>query len=224
MVELIKPGLFGKTVHADNRRMDFDFGNEQLLFLKKDIDVLFIGDSITQLWDITAYMGMDFFIVNRAIGGDDSTYLLRRFDADCIQLHPKKCILLIGANDITETEYDHWWRKPGKSVEEVMENYKTNIRQMINKCEESDIPLCICSIIPSDIAPPYDKAIRFDMTARMNCFLKEISESKLLPYIDYHSSLCQADGKTIIPAYTNDGIHPNAKCYGIMSDILSEYL
>lgn len=29
---MIKPGFFGKNVPADNRRIDFDFGNEQILY------------------------------------------------------------------------------------------------------------------------------------------------------------------------------------------------
>ena len=44
---IIKPGNFGKNVPADNRRGDFDFGNEQILYLKISVDILFIGDSIT---------------------------------------------------------------------------------------------------------------------------------------------------------------------------------
>ena len=224
MQNIIKPGLFGKTVHADNRRKDFDFGNEQLLFLKKKIDALFIGDSITQLWDIPAYVGNKLFIVNRAIGGDDSTYLLRRLDADCIQLRPKKCFLMIGTNDITQTEYDHWWRKKGRPVQEVFKDYKINILGIIQKCKEAAIPLLLCSIIPSDIAPPFDKQTRFEMTCAINRFLQESASQNHLAYIDYHSALCASNGQTILPGYTEDGIHPNAACYGAMAKILKEYL
>ncbi|MFQ8952989.1 MAG: hypothetical protein ACLR56_08280 [Oscillospiraceae bacterium] len=67
---MIKPGNFGKNVPADNRRGDFDFGNEQILYLKRSVDILFIGDSITQLWDHYAYFGTKCYIVNRGIGGD----------------------------------------------------------------------------------------------------------------------------------------------------------
>jgi len=224
MQDLIKPGLFGKTVHADNRRMDFDFGNEQLLFLHKKINALFIGDSITQLWNIPAYVGNKLFIVNRAIGGDDSTYLLRRVDADCIQLRPEKCFLMIGTNDITQTEYDHWWRKKGRPVQEVFENYKANILGIIQKCKKAAIPLILCSIIPSDIAPPFDKQTRFEMTFAMNSFLRESACQNCLAYIDYHAGLCAPDGRTLLPGYTEDGIHPNAACYDAMAKILMEYL
>ena len=66
---IIKPGNFGKNVPADNRRGDFDFGNEQVLYLKRSVDILFIGDSITQLWGHYAYFGTKCYIVNRGIGG-----------------------------------------------------------------------------------------------------------------------------------------------------------
>ena len=67
-------------------------------------------------------------IVNRAIGGDDLHHLLRRFDADCIQLAPARCVLMIGTNDISRTHYDHWWRTEGEPQQLVLEEYKANLR------------------------------------------------------------------------------------------------
>ena len=37
-MEIIKPGNFGKTVAADNLRYLFDYQNEQLILLEKEID------------------------------------------------------------------------------------------------------------------------------------------------------------------------------------------
>lgn len=221
---MIKPGYFGKTVCADNRRMDFDFGNEQLLYLGTKIDLLFIGDSITQLWDIPAYIGREKCIVNRAIGGDDSTYLLRRFDADCIQLAPARCVLMIGTNDISRTHYDHWWRTEGEPQQLVLEEYKANLRELVRKCKAAGVALSFCSVIPSDIAPPFDKELRFSMTAEMNGFLRGLCAENCLQYIDYFPALCLPDGKTIRPDYTPDGIHPNARGYAAMARILTESL
>ena len=215
--DIIKPGLFGKTVPADNRRMDFDFYNEQILYLKKRPDLLFIGDSITQLWDLNAYFGSNQFIVNRGIGGDDSTYLAKRFQADCIQLNPKKVILMIGTNDITRTHFDPWWRKMGEEEETVLNEYKRNILEIIKESDAAKIELILCSVIPSDIAPPYDKDIRWKMTKEMNAFLKSLGKS----YVDYHRALT-TDGKTLIYELSPDGIHVNAKGYKIMASVLRE--
>ena len=73
-----KTGEFRENVPADNRRGDFDFGNEQILYLKRSVDILFIGDSITQLWGHYAYFGTKCYIVNRGIDGDGSEYTVRR--------------------------------------------------------------------------------------------------------------------------------------------------
>ena len=214
---MIKPGLFGENVPADSRRFDFDFYNEQILFLNKSVDLLFVGDSITQLWDLNAYFGTDKFIVNRGIGGDCSTYLLKRFDADCIQLNPKKVFLMIGTNDISRTHNDPWWRTQGEDEDKVLNEYKHNVLEMVKKCNDADIELVLCSVIPSDIAEPFDKEIRWKMTNEMNLFLKSLGKA----YIDYHSALTD-DGKTLIFELSFDGIHPNAEAYEIMASVLKE--
>lgn len=219
MENLIKPGLFGKNVPADAKRQDYDFDNEQMLYFKKDIDYLFIGDSITWHWNLSLYFDTKKTLVQRAIGGDNSTYLLKRFDADCIQLKPKTAIIMIGTNDIARCEDDLWWRTKGESEEVVFEEYTQNIRSMIKKCDESNIEVVLCSVIPSTIAPPYNREMRWRMTDRMNEFLKSTGKK----YINYFDSLTY-DGKNIIDEITHDGIHPNAKGYEIMTKILKKEL
>ena len=123
-MNIIKPGNFSVSVPTDAKRMEFDFKNEQLLHLKKEIDYVFIGDSITQLWDIKSYLNSEKTIVNRGIGGDTSYYLNKRFEADCVQLKPKKAVLMIGTNDITKTDDDLWWKVKGQDNSVVFEEYK----------------------------------------------------------------------------------------------------
>ncbi len=221
-MDQIKPGPFGKVVAADNRRIDFDFANEQLLYLNKQPDVLFIGDSITQLWDIIAYFDTRKLLVNRGISGDTSEYVLKRFDADVIQLKPKLVICMIGTNDIMATHSDPWWRTAGTDKEIVIGCTKNNLQAIAKKCKAHNIEIAFCSIIPSDIAPPYDKEIRWELTCRLNAFIKDLCMQSHLQYIDYHAQLCGSDGKTIKPALTPDGIHVNAKGYEIMAKVLRE--
>ncbi len=218
-MDIIKPGLFGKSVPADNRRMDFDFLNEQALYMGKKIDYLFMGDSITWMWDYRLYFETDKVILQRGCGGDTSTYLLKRFDADCIQLKPKTAVIMIGTNDITRCEEDLWWRKPGEDEELVLSEYKENIKAMIKKCDDNNIEVVLCSVIPSTVAPPFDRERRWRMTAKMNEFLK--SQGKR--YINYFDSLT-TDGKNIIYDLSPDGLHPNAKAYEIMASIAKKEL
>lgn len=213
----IKPGMFGMEICADNRRMDFDFSNEQILYTDQKIDYLFIGDSITQLWNLNVYFKTDKFLENRAIGGDTSTYMLKRFDADCIQLHPKTAIMMIGTNDITRTEPDAWWKTQGEPEEVVMEEYKNNILKMIEKCDAAGIEVILCSVIPSKIAPPFNRVRRWKMTQQMNEFLQSLGRT----YVDYFSILTE-DGRSILDDLSLDGIHPNAKAYVRMAEKLRE--
>ncbi len=102
-VELIRLGLFGTTVAADTRRSEFDIKNEVLVSHHVPIDFVFIGDYITNLWELNAYFGQGGrYIVNRGIGGDISSIVLKRFDADVIQLQPKHVVIKIGVNNSGE--------------------------------------------------------------------------------------------------------------------------
>ena len=219
MKKLITVPKFGKTVFADGRRQDFDFGNEQLLYLKKKVDYLFIGDSITQLWDLNAYFGDRYFLVNRGVGGHESEYVRRRFAADALQLEPGAVILMVGTNDIAHTEYDYWWKKKGEPAQKVMEKYKKNILGIDGQCRAAGTELIVCSVIPSEIAPPYNRELRWEMTAQMNEFLRGLGRT----YVDYHGALTR-DGKTLPAELTWDGIHPNAAGYQIMCDTLKKTL
>lgn len=214
----IKPGFFGKSVAADDNRILFDIQNEQLLYQNKTSDYLFIGDSITWMWDLNLYFGRNSFFVNRGIGGDTSYYCLKRFDADCLQLGPENIIYMIGINDILTTAPDLWWRKDGADKQTVMEKLLQNIEAVMIKCEGRN--LYQGSILPTDICPPFDKDGINQMVIDANGEIKKLCDKHSVPFIDYHSALCRDDKKTMRDGLTHDGIHPNGACYEIMADIL----
>lgn len=216
----LRPGLFGKNVAADSKRIDFDFYNEQLIYLNKRPDILFIGDSITAYWDLNAYFNAGSLIVNRGIGGDVSEYVLKRFNADVIQLKPGTVILLIGINDIFAAHDDPWWHTSGTDKETVLNRMERNVEAILEKCRQNNIKIALCSLLPSDIAPPYNKELWWELTRRFNEFARSLCDENLAQYIDYHSRMCGADGRSMPPELSPDGIHPNAKGYEIMADIL----
>ena len=68
--------------------------------------VVFLGDSITQLWgdDLGgSFPGMK--VANRGISGDTTRGVLIRLDEDVVRLHPSAVVLLIGTNDLEEHGY-----------------------------------------------------------------------------------------------------------------------
>ncbi len=222
MTQQIKPGFFGTHVAADDNRILFDIRNEQLLSKQKKADILFIGDSITWMWDINLYFGNSSFLVNRGIGGDTSHYCLKRFDADCLQLAPETIIYMIGTNDILTTAPDLWWRKDGADKQTVLNSLLQNIEAVMEKCKDKQ--LYQCSVLPTDICPPYDKDGINQMVLEANDGIKALCKKHGVHYIDYHSALCRDDKKTMRDGLTHDGIHPNGACYEIMANILKNMI
>ncbi|MEG1873735.1 MAG: GDSL-type esterase/lipase family protein [Ruthenibacterium sp.] len=129
MKQIIRPGLLSVSVSADSRRGEFDFKNQVIVENEVPVDFVFIGDSITQLWELNAYFNAPGqMVLNRGISGDTTEYVLKRFDADVVQLKPKHCVLMIGVNDAWDMETDPWLRETLMTPEEVLARAVKNHR------------------------------------------------------------------------------------------------
>ena len=218
MKELIKPGFFGIQASADARRREFDILNEQYLYSDKTADIIFWGDSITQHWDLNLYFDPNILKMNRGIGGDSTVYAAKRFDADVLQLDAKIIVILLGINDLLSTAPDLWWKSPGQDVDAVMKSMEESFRNMLSKCEEKEV--YICSLLPQNIAPPFDREAFKKMILKTNDMLQKLCQEYNAEYVDYYSALEQ---EGFLPGgFSCDGIHSNGKCYEIMANILKE--
>ena len=224
MKETIKPGMFGKTVACDKLRTTFDFQNEQIIYSGKIVDYLFIGDSITEIWDTHLAFDDLRFIVNRGIGGDVTEYLLKRADADIFQLNPAKVVFLAGINDILTCAPSLWWKTDGADKSTVIKTAKNNIRAIMKKCKEKGIKGYFCSVLPTDFCVPYNEFGLEKVILSLNDKIKKMCSEYGMTYVDYYTELCKDDGLHIKDGYTYDGVHPNPVCYGIMAKILRRYL
>ena len=224
-MDQIKPGFFGQEVAADSRRGEFDIKNESIIHKKIQVDYLFFGDSITHFWELNAYFhehGQ--YIVNRGIGGDNTIYASRRFEADVVQLKPKLCVCMIGVNDAWDLEYDPWSRTEGKSIEEVLKQAVENYRRMMEMAQENHIRMAVCSVLPTNMDFTNHETEREEYIVLLNSRLKEMCREFDFLYVDYHSHMVQENGKTVRDGITYEGLHPNAEGYEIMAGILSAAL
>ncbi len=221
MKKLIKPGVFGVVSNADNRRYEFDFYNEQILEMNEEIDYLFIGDSITERWDLYCYFTRNKRLVNRGIGGDISEHLVRRFEADAIQLAPKRIICLIGTNDMCIIDDDLWVPEDkSQPPENVVKGLAQNYKEISRLAKEANIPLTICAVPPSNFVQPFKCEERKVLTLELNEMLKSFAKEQGHDFIDYHSALVMEDGLTIDNEYCFDGVHPHSIGYKAMRDAL----
>ena len=218
MKEQIKPGFFSRNIAADVRRREFDVKNEQCLHLGKKVDVVFFGDSITQIWETEAWFNRDIIKINRGIGGDNTFYAATRFEADVLQLEPEIIVILLGINDLLKVAPNLWDREPGADPETVISNIEKNFRDMLSKCENEKV--YICSILPQSLCEPYDRELFDRLIVRTNEILKNLCDEYGAEYVDYYSALCVNGG--LPDDMTSDGVHPNAKAYEVMAKVLKE--
>jgi len=224
-INIVKPGLFSKMVSADGRRSEFDCKNEIVVTNKVPVDFVFIGDSITHNWELNAYFGRsDRLILNRGIAGDTTEYVLKRFEADVLQLHPKHCIVKIGVNDTWALESDPWSGKQGESAKVVEGQIIKNITGIMDLAMQHMLSLAICSILPTNMDFSRKTRERNILIHDINQLLKELCHKKNMIYVDYHSHMLQDDEFTIMDGLTVEGLHPHVLGYNIMAEVLRKTL
>lgn len=221
--DIVKPGYFATAAAADSRRGEFDIGNEILIAHEVPVDFVFIGDSITHMWELNAYFGRGGrFIVNRGIGGDISGNVLRRFDADVIQLKPKHAVIKIGVNNFAIL--DGWTAKDRKTAEQIIPGLIRDIEEMVERAKQNEIVPIVCSILPTDLPQSGHNDQRNAGIRVANEKLQELAAAQGAIYVDYHSRMTKEDGDRLREELADDGLHPHVLGYDIMAQALRETL
>jgi acyl-CoA thioesterase I len=179
--------------------------------------VVFMGDSITDLWRLDEYFPGKGY-VNRGIGGQTTPQMLVRMYPDVIDLKPAVMILLAGTNDIA--------RNTGPMTSEMIQE---NIMAMTELAQHHGIKVILCSILPvSDYPflrqqnPPRPKMTDGRPPAdilKLNAWMKDYAARANATYVDYFKAV--VDGKGWLKdAYSGDGLHPNVEGYKVMAPVV----
>jgi acyl-CoA thioesterase I len=170
--------------------------------------VVFMGDSITDGWDLAKYFpGKPY--VNRGIGGQTTPQMLVRMYPDVIRLHPDAMIILAGTNDIA--------RNTGPETAEMIED---NFRAMSELAEKHGIKVILCLLTPvsdytehkqTEHRPPAD-------ILALNEWLRGYAAEIHAGIVDYYTAVVDSQGM-FREGYSNDGLHPNAKGYELMAPV-----
>jgi lysophospholipase L1-like esterase len=221
--DTIKPGMFSVQVAADNRRVEFDYHNEVIVTNEVPVDFVFIGDSITHIWELNAYFGRKGrLILNRGIGGDTPYYIKKRFEADVLQLKPRHAVFKAGINETWTLDS----KDLGDSFSEVYNGIKLkiidNIREIAQMCRCAGQKLILCSILPTFGQVTYYERTRNDLVIEVNNGIRKLCEEYSLIYVDYHSKMVETDSKTLRKELSDDGCHPHVMGYNIMANVLQD--
>jgi len=173
--------------------------------------VVFLGDSITDLWRLNEYFPVERNFVNRGISGQITGQMLGRMMADVIELKPSAVVVLAGTNDIAR----------GVSLKAVQDN----LSMIAQLAEANKIRPMFASLLPvgdyhKGQNPSYEQTVRRPpQTIRaLNDWLQKFCREHKYVYVDYYSKMVDAAG--MLPAdLSDDGLHPNAKGYRLMAPI-----
>lgn len=186
--------------------------HEELLKVAKagNVDLLFIGDSITAGWEKTGKAAwQQHFAPLKAASlgdpGDRTENLLWRLRNGELQgLRPRLAVLMIGTNNVNDTPQD------------VVLGIQANITEIQQHCPGTRILLL--GIFPRSERPDAARA-RNEAVNRLLPALARPQDPKRVVYMDISAKFLDAD-QTLPKSLFSDGVHPNAKGYQVWAEAI----
>ena len=178
--------------------------------------VVFMGDSITDLWQQPRYGG--FFpgkpYIDRGISGQTTPQMLLRLRPDVIDLEPKAVVILAGTNDIA-----------GNTGPMTNEEIQGNLASMSELSHAHHIRVVLASVTPvsdyhvaSPAAVPQTTSRPMARIHALNEWMKTYAAAHDDVYLDYFSAMTDRSG-LLRAELSEDDLHPNARGYAIMAPL-----
>ena len=187
---------------------------------KFELRVVFMGDSITDAWVSPEYGG--FFpgkpYVDRGISGQTTPQMLIRFRPDVIALRPKVVVILAGTNDIA-----------GNTGPMTVGEIEGNLASMAELARTNKIRVVLASVMPVSNYGHDRQGNPLDMRTNrppekileLNAWIKKYAAENGHTYLDYFSAMVDEQG-LLQRDLSEDGLHPNAKGYAVMSPLAEQ--
>ena len=185
---------------------------------KKPIDLLFLGDSITQGWggkdkdgkgpaEVWERYYAPRNAANFGIGGDRTQHVLWRLDNGEVDgISPKVAVLMIGTNNAGTN-----------SAEEIAEGVTAIVKKLQDKLPSTKILLL--GVFPRSQNPDKVRA-KLD---EVNATIKKLDDGKTVHYLDIGPAFLEED-KSISKEIMPDFLHLSRKGYRIWADAIEPTL
>jgi len=168
-----------------------------------NVDLLMIGDSITQGWEGPGKKAWDEHFakrsaVNLGIGGDQTGHVLWRLDNGNIDgLQPKLAVLMIGTNN-----------SHSNTSQQIADGVKAIVEKLRAKLPETKI--LVLAIFPRG-ADENDHLRKVNDGA--NKEISKLADDKMVFFMDIGPKFLAEDGKTLKREVMPDLLHLNEKSY-----------
>ena len=182
---------------------------------KKYTDIVLLGDSLTDYYDLDKYYDID--LINSGVAGWTTDDILNNLDEKVFKYYPKKLILLIGTNDLV---YE-------KDVEYITKNIKKIVEKIKKKRPYTKIYIESLYPVNNTDSEKIDKNM---VKGRKNSDIKEINKSlekyckkNKYTYINMYDELVDKNGNLKLE-YTKEGLHMSDDGYKINTKKLKKYV
>jgi lysophospholipase L1-like esterase len=186
--------------------------NAKLLASHAPVDVVFLGDSITEGW---FDKHPSYFVngrVDRGIGGQTSSQMVLRMMSDVVDLKPKAVHIMAGTNDVA-----------GNTGPMTAKMTEDNFRVMSDIARANRIKVLIASIPPAGAFPWRPGLEVKQPIAELNRRLKAYAHSSGATWVDYWPVLNDGTG-AMKPGLAVDGVHPTVAGYQAMETVITPIL
>ena len=166
-----------------------------------EVDVAFLGDSLTDGYDLEKYYPQ-YLVLNRGIGGETTFGLEKRLKVSVYDLKPKVAVMLIGANNF-DTMFDNY--------ENILKGFKENL-------PNTKIVLLSLTSMGQEWGKNNQKV------AYNNVKIKLLSEKYGYEFVDLYSPLLNLETGEIYTEYTTDGGHLTSAGYEVLTNTITPTL
>jgi len=176
------------------------------------INVVFLGDSITEGWDqaiwAERYAPLD--AVNYGIGGDQTSQLLYRIAHGLLDgITPRLVVLKIGVNNMWD---------PRSTVDQIADGIATVVAAIRAKLPNAQI--VVIGILPHQASPDHELRAK---TAAVNAISAGRSFGRNVQFLDIGDRFVEPDS-TISSEIMPDYLHLSRRGYEIFADAIQEVI
>jgi lysophospholipase L1-like esterase len=188
---------------------------------KGDVDLLFLGDSITDFWRVRgAAVYQKYFanlkIANFGISGDRTEHVLWRMQQGELDgIHPKAIMLMIGTKNIG-MERDGLYARD--TPHEAAEGVKAIVAGL--RAKLPDAKILLLAVFPRGHLPTDPGRIA---AGQINPEIQGLDDGDHVRYLDIGKRFLTADG-VLEPTIMPDFLHPSAAGYEIWAQAVKEPL
>jgi lysophospholipase L1-like esterase len=179
-----------------------------------DVDLLFVGDSITQGWEGKGKAVWEKYYGNRkamnaGLSGDRTQHVLWRLDHGNVDgIHPKLAVVMIGTNNSN---------KDDNTAEQIGEGIKAIVGKLREKLPDTKILLL--AVFPRGEKPNPQR----EKNAKASEIASKMADDKMIFYMDIGPKLLEPDGTLtmeMMPDANGSRLHPGEKGYEVWAEAI----